>query len=110
MPYVEQERGYGNGDLRIGSPIDLDDDIYCLSYIVQMKNSHLVKFLDFDTGVIFEAEEREKLLALDVNSSKFLANLQEYEDDAIACKASLSERRHEVMQYGKREITYHEFI
>lgn len=38
VPYTKQKRGYGEGDLRLGTSFSLDENIYSLAFIAQLNN------------------------------------------------------------------------
>ena len=49
-PYMEQVRFYGEGEIRVGTSLNLNDDIYSLGFISQLSDVELGKILDILTG------------------------------------------------------------
>lgn len=64
LPYVDQTRRYGEGDLRIGTTVDLAQDINGLTYIMMMKDGLLMIYADPETGELIPDEEQEQLFAV----------------------------------------------
>ena len=63
QPYPERKRRYGEGSLRIGSSVGLSEDIYCITYLSMMNADHISVFINIETGVPNEVEEREAIRA-----------------------------------------------
>lgn len=60
MPYMTRDRGYGQGDVRIGSVLGVGDDIYSLGFIAQIKDEIMDKHFDVIKGELIEEEEKEE--------------------------------------------------
>lgn len=43
-------RSYGEGEVRIGETLNLNDDIYSIGFISQLRDDIMVKYLDVATG------------------------------------------------------------
>ena len=41
LPYTKQKRGYGKGDIRIGTSLSLSQNIYTLSFIAELRNEQI---------------------------------------------------------------------
>jgi hypothetical protein len=50
MPYMKQKRFYGEGDIRIGTCLRLNDDIYCCGFIAYLSDDIIKKTLNIMTG------------------------------------------------------------
>lgn len=90
-PYLEQPRGYGCGEVRIGTNIDLGEDIYGLAYVSCFKDELIIKSYDILTGALWK-EESESIkqkrdtfkafrIKLDDEDEKELTSIQNKEDD-----------------------------
>lgn len=49
-PYIHQKRKYGEGDIRIGQCLVLDDDIYSFTFMTLMKETFIHKSINILTG------------------------------------------------------------
>jgi hypothetical protein len=48
--------------LRIGQPLGLSEDIYCMAYISMLKSEHITLFMDIETGAFVGEERRQKII------------------------------------------------
>ena len=48
--YLVRDRGYGQGDVRINTHLEFDEDIYSLGFVTQLKDEVLTKYYDVVTG------------------------------------------------------------
>ena len=62
LPYTMQKRKYGEGLVRLGSSLDLDEDVYSLAYIVMMTDKYISMWFDIETGKLLEEDERNNLM------------------------------------------------
>ena len=51
VPYSKQKRGYGEGDLRLGTSISLDENIYSLAFVAQLNNWTIDKVTEKENSV-----------------------------------------------------------
>lgn len=58
--YLNRTRTYGEGECRIGECLTLNDDIYSIGFISQLRDDIMKKYLDISTGKIVEFEEENK--------------------------------------------------
>jgi hypothetical protein len=61
LPYLEQKRLYGEGEVRIGNRLTLGDDIYCTGFIAYLSDDILKKTLNIMTGELIESEEKNSV-------------------------------------------------
>ncbi len=57
VPYVLQKRIYGEGELRLGTSIDLDPTIYSYAYGLCICDEDITDFMDLLTGVVHEKKK-----------------------------------------------------
>jgi uncharacterized membrane-anchored protein len=70
-------RPLGNGRLRVGTPIELRDDIYCMAFLSQLRPDIITRYIDLRTGeTIMERDERKsrELAQMSSQSSSELAD------------------------------------
>lgn len=60
LPYLTRERGYGQGEVRIGSSLGCGNDIYSLGFIAQIADTIMDKHFDVIKGELIEEEEKEE--------------------------------------------------
>lgn len=48
--YFERERGYGQGDIRIGHSLEMDDSVYSLGFLSQLTDEIIDERFDVITG------------------------------------------------------------
>jgi hypothetical protein len=61
-PYILRQRPYGEGELRLGTPIGLDPSIYSYSYAMYINDEEITKFMDILSGKVNEKlKKRERL-------------------------------------------------
>ena len=60
IPYLEQTRKYGEGDLRIGKPLALRYDLFSLAFISQLSNELIVSKLDYGRSDLISAKQAER--------------------------------------------------
>lgn len=44
--YIERQRKYGEGSLRMGTAVELTEDIYCITYLSMLRADHIAIFLN----------------------------------------------------------------
>lgn len=47
VPYLEQSRKYGEGDIRIGKPLALRYDLFSLAFMSQLSNDDITGVIDY---------------------------------------------------------------
>jgi hypothetical protein len=57
---MSRRRTYGEGEVRIGRCIELNDDIYSIGFISQLRDDIMVKFLDITTGKLQDQSDSEE--------------------------------------------------
>ena len=57
MPDLLEKRFYGEGEVRIGTSLVLNDDIYCCGFIAYLSDDIIKKTLNIMTGTLKEQEE-----------------------------------------------------
>lgn len=50
LPYLKCKRFYGEGEIRIGTSLTLNDDIYCAGFIAYLLDDTIKKTLNIMTG------------------------------------------------------------
>lgn len=58
-PYLQRERAYGQGNVRVGQCIGVGDDIYALGFISQISDEIMDKYFDVIKGELMEEEEEK---------------------------------------------------
>ena len=58
-PYLQRERSYGQGNVRVGRCLGVGDDIYSLGFISQISDDFLDKHFDVIKGELIEEEEEK---------------------------------------------------
>ena len=48
--YLKRARRYGEGEIRIGKRLLLEEDIYSIGFIAQISDQEMEKYLDIITG------------------------------------------------------------
>jgi hypothetical protein len=43
-------RKYGEGSLRMGTAVELSEDIYCITYLSMLRADYISLYLDVETG------------------------------------------------------------
>ena len=56
LTYMERSRHFGQGNLRIGKSIDLENSIYDLAFVSQLKDKIMDSKFNFVTGELKEDE------------------------------------------------------
>jgi hypothetical protein len=56
LPYVEQKRVYGEGEIRIGTNLDIGEDMWCLTYATMLKDEIIMNTINVETGDLIEEE------------------------------------------------------
>lgn len=74
--YLSRTRTYGEGEVRIGDTLTLNDDIYSIGFISQMRDDIMKKILDIATGKLTETdgEELEETVELEPATSVVKVN------------------------------------
>ena len=57
------KRKYGEVSLRMGSPVELSEDIYCITYLSMLRADHISLYIDIATGMVIPANQRPALKA-----------------------------------------------
>jgi len=52
-----QRRKYGEGEMRLGFPIEIAPDIYSLAFVSMLKNEHIINFIDVLTGKLTSGKD-----------------------------------------------------
>lgn len=52
VPYLTRERGYGQGNVRIGDTLDMDDSIYSLGFVSQICDKEMDPYFDVIKGTL----------------------------------------------------------
>lgn len=60
--YLTRDRGYGQGDVRIGDIVEVGDDIYSLGFICQISDELISENFDVIEGRILTDRERKKMI------------------------------------------------
>ena len=60
VPYVLQKRTYGEGEIRLGSSIELEQSIYCYAYALCICNDDITEFMDLLTGKVHPKLEKDE--------------------------------------------------
>ena len=50
LPYPQQKRRHGEGLCRIGTPVQISEDIYTLSFLSQLKEKVIAMYVDVKSG------------------------------------------------------------
>ena len=58
--YVFQKRTYGEGELRLGTAIDLDPSIFSYAYGLCICDEDITNFIDLITGKVNEREKNDE--------------------------------------------------
>ena len=58
--YLTRVRGYGQGDVRIGKSMDLNDDMYALGFISQINDAIMDKYFNVLQGELISHEPPEE--------------------------------------------------
>ena len=90
LDYINKKRGYGEGEIRIGNPVDVNSDVYALCINSMLTRDHIMHFVDPLTGEIVELED--KLSFIEYNSIK---NKDAYEEIAEAKRLEEESQREE---------------
>jgi len=56
---MTRTRTYGEGEIRIGTPIYLCDDIYSIGFVSQLRDDVMRKYLNITTGKLVNQEKEE---------------------------------------------------
>lgn len=54
--YLTRTRVYGEGEVRIGEQLTLNEDIYSIGFISQLRDDIMKKYLDITTGKLNEID------------------------------------------------------
>lgn len=57
--YLVRDRGYGQGDVRINTYIELNEDIYSLGFVTQLKDDIMVQYYDVMKGELINLGGRD---------------------------------------------------
>jgi hypothetical protein len=58
-PYNNQDRLVGEGSRRIGSEVMLNTDLFCLSAIICLKDTEILKYMDILSGNLVDCRLKE---------------------------------------------------
>lgn len=50
LSYTKQPKGFGQGELRIGGVIELDEDIFSLAFVITLKDKYVNKYFNIVGG------------------------------------------------------------
>lgn len=59
LDYIEKPRRYGDGEIRIGTRLELNEDIFSLSYVLMMKDRVVCQYFDVISGHFWRPEDKE---------------------------------------------------
>lgn len=59
LPYCEAPRPPGTGDLRIGTALEFEEDIFSLAFCCMIKDELINKYFDIENYKFKEVEEEE---------------------------------------------------
>ena len=57
--YLVRDRGYGQGDVRINTFLELSEDIYSLGFATQLKDDVLTKYFDVLKGELINLRDSD---------------------------------------------------
>jgi hypothetical protein len=72
-------RKYGEGEIRLGNTLDIDDDIYSFAFITQMSDTIMDKTIDVLTGKTTKELEDEEIRERELEEIEKEDRLQEQE-------------------------------
>lgn len=58
--YLQRLRNYGEGEVRIGQHLKLNDDIYSIGFITQLKSEIMDEYVDINTTKLDRADKIRK--------------------------------------------------
>lgn len=71
------KRKYGEGSLRMGTAVELSEDIYCITYLSMLRADYISLYLDIETGMVIPISKRPELkLKLQEKQEKAIADLK----------------------------------
>jgi len=71
-----QRRKYGEGEIRLGFPIELSPDIYCLAFVSMLKNEYIADFMDVLTGKLTSGKDKSHV-SVENRVTNFLRKIHE---------------------------------
>ena len=127
--YLVRDRGYGQGDVRINTFIELNEDIYSLGFVTQLKDDIMVQYYDVMKGELInlggknessdsdsedEKEDKGKKFVSSLNSnssSKKEVEVDIYTQEIEEQKLVKIEQRNFEIRHQKRlNIIVHVFL
>ena len=127
--YLVRDRGYGQGDVRINTFIELSEDIYSLGFVTQLKDDIMVQYYDVMKGELInlggknessdsdsedEKEDKGKKFVSSLNSnssSKKEVEVDIYTQEIEEQKLVKIEQRNFEIRHQKRlNIIVHVFL
>ena len=127
--YLVRDRGYGQGDVRINTFIELNEDIYSLGFVTQLKDDIMVQYYDVMKGELInlggknessdsdsedEKEDKSKKFVSSLNSnssSKKEVEVDIYTQEIEEQKLVKIEQRNFEIRHQKRlNIIVHVFL
>lgn len=85
-PYILQQRRYGEGELRLGTYLELDESIYDYAYVLCISDKFMDQFIDILTGRLMDGSEDDKDKDNKVQKflkKKALRDVQKYEKQRL---------------------------
>ncbi len=59
LPYLEKVRAYGAGDVRIGTKLRMDEDIYSLAFVSLLSDDCINPYFDVITGELINLSDSD---------------------------------------------------
>lgn len=63
MAYVDKPRGFGENKVRIGTSIEVQNDVYSLCFNSMLTTRHIMMFMDPESGEMATPEDQKNLIA-----------------------------------------------
>jgi hypothetical protein len=74
IPYIEKPQGYGEGVLRIGQPLPIQESVYCLCFMSCFNDQVMDGRFDLARGALKSKKEEEEEETEEVNNTKGLGS------------------------------------
>ena len=59
MLYLERERKYGAGDIRINQKVTMDESVYSLAFVVSLSDEQITPYFDIIKGELIDPSDSE---------------------------------------------------
>jgi len=60
LPYKQQQRAFGFGDIRIGQSLELNEDIFGLSFVMSLKECIILENFDIIEGKLISSDDKKE--------------------------------------------------